>query len=379
MKKTKLYVKALSALFAFLMCFSCFTSFPLAAATPTLSVVAGEVKAGEEITVSINMSGNPGIAGMNAYVSYDSSVLTPVAANQGSALSGAFFSTNFASPTFKASDEQVAFTMYGASNSTNNGSFFTITFKVKSGIEDVSSLITLNCTDVTNQDFDDVSVKTVNGSVKVVAGDEKDDDKDDDKADETTQSGSIKLRTKASKIKYMAGRSSDKFEPDANATRYEVLDCFYELFDVDYMATDKGFKDVSPQYKSKVNLFATAGVVSGYTDGTFKGDNTITRAEFCVFIVNLMGLDISKAKDQGFPDVKGSNWYVPYVNAVAKAGYVKGRDTGMFDPNGLITRAEVATLINRITGVDVDAATTCIYGDVSPKKWYFKQVAAAAK
>lgn len=377
MRKTKLYFKALSAIFAFLMCFSCFTGFSVAAGAPTLSVVGGDAEAGGEITVLINMSNNPGIAGLNAYVSYDSSVLTPTAVNQGSALSGVTVMSNLGASNFDASDELVAITMFGAQDTVKNGTFFKITFKVNKNVSDVSSLISLSCSDATNQDFDEVSVNTTGGTVNVAAGDKKDEDSSSDK--EEPKNGSIKLRSKASKIKYMQGRSSTKFEPDANATRYEVLECFYNLFDVDYMAKDKGFKDVSPKYKSMVNLFATAGVVKGYDDGTFKGDNTITRAEFCVFIVNLMGLDIRKAKDQGFPDVKGTNWYVPYVNAVAKEGYVKGRDTGHFDPNGLITRAEVATLINRITGVDVNSATTCIYGDVNPSRWYFKQVAAAAK
>ena len=384
MKKTQLYFKALSALFAFVMCFSCFTGFSAAAGTPTLSVVGGEVDAEGEITVLINMSNNPGIAGMNAFISYDSDVLTPTAVAQGDALAGVMITSNIKSPDFKASDELLSINMFGPENSPGNGTFFKVTFKVNKGVSDVSSLISLNCTQATNQDLQEITVSSRGGSVKVLALDEKDDNKDDNGSDDTKQ-GNIKLRTKASKIKYMVGRSSTKFEPDANATRYEVLECFYNLFEVDCMAVDKGLKDVAPKYKSMVNLFATAGVIKGYDDNgdgkpdTFKGNNTITRAEFCVFIVNLMDLDIKKAKDQGFPDVKGSNWYVPYVNAVAKAGYVKGRDTGMFDPNGLITRAEVATLINRITKVDVDAATSCIYGDVNPSRWYFKQVAAAAK
>lgn len=392
MKKTRLYFKALSAFFAFLMCFSCFTGFSVAAGTPTLSVVGGEVEAGGEITVLVNMSNNPGIAGMNTYVSYDSSVLTPTAVkqgnalpaavNQGNVLSGVTVFSDLNTPNFD--EGQITITMFGAENSVNNGTFFKITFKVNKDTLDDSSLITLNCSDAMNQDFVTIDVSTASGYVKVIAGEKKDDNKDDEKED-NTKKGEIKLRTKASKIKYMTGRSSTKFEPDANATRYEVLECFYNLFDVDVMAVDTGLKDVAPKYKSMVDLFATAGVINGYDDNgdkkpdTFKGNNTITRAEFCVFIVNLMGLDIEKAKDQGFPDVKGTNWYVPYVNAVAKAGYVKGRDTGLFDPNGLITRAEVATLINRITKVNVDAATTCIYGDVNPSRWYFKQVAAAAK
>ncbi len=382
MKKTKLPIRVLSALFAFLMCVSCFTSFSVAAETATLKAITSEVNAGETVTVTLAMSGNPGIAGMSVRLEYDSDVLTPVSVGEGSAISSSSITSNFDSPTFKASSELITFLLWGASNTYSNGSFFTVTFKAKDIAAEAVSAISVDCVDASNQDGDTVSVKCIGGSVKVLPGEEE---KEEDPKEDETKKADIRLRTKAHKIKYMAGRTSDKFMPDENATRYEVVECFYNLFDVDVMATDKGFRDISPKYKSMVNLFASAGVIKGYDDDgdgkpeVFKGDNTITRAEFCVLIVNLMGLDISKARDQGFPDVKGNNWYVSYVNAVAKAGYVKGRDTGKFDPNGLITRAEVATLINRITGVDVDAATTCIYGDVSPNKWYFKQVAAAAK
>ncbi len=376
MKKTKLSIRALCALFALLMCVSCFTIFPVAADNPIIKVNAGEGKAGETVTVTVSMAGNPGIASMKVLVGYDSDILTPVSAGAGSALAGSAVTSNFGAPEFDPDEGILSFLFIRASNTKSNGSFFTMTFKVKAGTDATAAPITLDCSEATNQTFDDISVTAVGGSVAITPDEEeKEQEKEEEKKDV-----SIKLRTKAHKIKYMVGRSSSKFEPDAYATRYEVVECFYNLFDVDVMVNNsKSFKDVSPKYNAMVNLFASAGVVKGYDDGKFKGDNTITRAEFCVLIVNLMGLDISKAKDQGFPDVKGKNWYVSYVNAVAKAGYVKGRDTGMFDPNGLITRAEVATLINRITGVDINAATTCIYGDVSPNKWYFKQVAAAAK
>ncbi|MBR3965890.1 MAG: S-layer homology domain-containing protein [Clostridia bacterium] len=382
MKKTKLRIRALSALFAFLMCFSCFASFSIAASTATLTAVSSEVTSGDTVTVTLTMSGNTGVAGLNVRLEYDSDVLTPISVDTGSALSGKSVTSNFDAPTFKASSELITFILVNMSDIRSNGSFFTVTFKAKDFDEETMSAISIECIDASNQNGDDVSVRCISGSVKVLPG--EDDDKEEDKEEETTKAD-IRLRTKAHKIKYMVGRTADKFVPDAYATRYEVVECFYNLFDVDVMATDKGFRDISPKYKSMVNLFASAGVIKGYDDDgngkpeVFKGDNTITRAEFCVLIVNLMDLDISRARDQGFPDVKGNNWYVPYVNAVAKAGYVKGRDTGKFDPNGLITRAEVATLINRITGVNVDAATTCVYGDVSPNKWYFKQVAAAAK
>ena len=111
MKKTKLRVRVQSALFAFLMCVSCFTSFIVAAETPTLRVVSSEVNAGETVIVTLAMSGNPGIAGIVVDLGYDSDVLTPVSAGAGSVLAGKSVTSNFHSPTFKASDELITFTL----------------------------------------------------------------------------------------------------------------------------------------------------------------------------------------------------------------------------------------------------------------------------
>lgn len=377
MKKNTFKIKALSAIFAVVLCLSCFSSFAFAATTPILSVSSVEGAAGDIVTVSVFMSGNPGIAGMKVLLNFDKSVLTPVSANSGSGLGGIGVTTNLRDPSQNLNDlDFISFFFYGTTSYTGNGEFFNATFRINKDTKATSSIVSVVCREATNQDLDDISVNTTSGMITI-----KEAAKEDDKTDSGNEAkATIKLRTKASKIKYMPGRSSGNFEPDANATRYEVVECFWNLFEVDVMVDpSKSFKDVSTKYNTMVNLFAAAGVIKGYDDGTFKGDKTITRAEFCVLITNLMGLDISKARDQGFPDVKGNNWYVPYVNACAKAGYVKGRDTGNFDPNGLITRAEVATLINRITGADVESAVSCAYSDVNPAKWYFKQVAAAAK
>ena len=377
MKKNTFKIKALSAIFAVVLCLSCFSSFAFAATTPILSVSSVEGAAGDIVTVSVFMSGNPGIAGMKVLLNFDKSVLTPVSAGAGAKLASTGVTTNVDDPSQNLRDlDAISFMFYRTTSYKGNGEFFTATFRINKDTKATSSIVSVVCREATNQDLDDISVNTTSGMITI-----KEAEKEDDKTDSGNEAkATIKLRTKASKIKYMPGRSSGNFEPDANATRYEVVECFWNLFEVDVMVDpSKSFKDVSTKYNTMVNLFAAAGVIKGYDDGTFKGDKTITRAEFCVLITNLMGLDISKARDQGFPDVKGNNWYVPYVNACAKAGYVKGRDTGNFDPNGLITRAEVATLINRITGADVESAVSCAYSDVNPAKWYFKQVAAAAK
>ncbi|MBQ8208820.1 MAG: S-layer homology domain-containing protein [Clostridia bacterium] len=381
MKKNKSSTKALSALLAVLMCLSCFAYFTFAASNPVLSVIGSEAAPGDLVTVTINMSGNPGIAGMSVDVSFDNSVLTPVSASAGSALVGKGVTSNFDDPSADTSDlDTIFFQLVSMKNVTTNGAFFTITFKVKDGSDAALSAIRINCNDAANQDLDDVYVNTTNGAVTILEAEEDDKKNEDNKDDEDLgQKAEIKLRNKASKIKYMVGRG-DKFEPDEYATRYEVVECLYNLFDIDLMVDDDiSFKDVDAKHNAMVKLFAAAGVINGYTDNTFRGNNTIKRSEFCVLVTALLDLDLGRARDQGFTDVKDKDWFAPYVNICAREGLVQGKGNNRFAPNANITRAEVATLINRITGADVDSATSCIYPDVDPDKWYFGQVAAAAK
>lgn len=378
MKRKIFTFKVLSLTLVLLMCLAGFSGMSFAAASPMFYISGSEAAPGELVTVVVNISDNPGIAGFCADLTYDPSVLTPVSAKAGSALTGGTLTSNLDSSSFDAKDGMISFAYFSAADARNNGAFLTLTFRVNQNADAALSVIGVTCSDASNQNGEDVIVNSRSGAVSIK---EAEKDKEEDTTDkEEEKKVEIKLRNRASQIKYMVGRG-DKFEPDSNATRYEVVECFFNLFDVDVATnnTKSMFKDVDGKHVAMVNLFATAGVIKGMGDGTFQGNKTITRAEFCVFVVNLMGLDIKRVADQGFPDVKGNNWYVPYVNACAKAGYVKGRDTGEFDPNGLITRAEVATLINRITKVNVNAANDCPFDDVDPGKWYYKQVAAAAK
>ena len=86
-------------------------------------------------------------------------------------------------------------------------------------------------------------------------------------------------------------------------------------------------------------------------------------------------VDTANAKAAGFSDVSG--WAAPYINACAEAKLVIGNDDGTYAPSKNITRAELATFINRITGAK--EGTECAYKDVRPTAWYFGFVAAAAK
>ncbi len=190
----------------------------------------------------------------------------------------------------------------------------------------------------------------------------------------TVSETNIALKDDAANIKYLEGRG-DKFEPTANATRYEVIKAISNLFDINTTNAPLALTDVDDEYKALVDLCTAAGIIKGYEDKTFRGNDTITRAEVATMICNVMKLDVAGAEDAGFKDVSG--WATNYVNACANAGYVQGKGDGEFAPSENITRAELATLFNNITGAE--AGTSCSYADVDADAWYFGYVAAAAK
>ena len=103
-----------------------------------------------------------------------------------------------------------------------------------------------------------------------------------------------------------------------------------------------------------ITKWQDAGLIKGYADGTFKPNNSVTRAEFVVMMNNALGFE--DAEDIAFGDVKEGDWY---YNAVAKAvavGYSKGYADGTFKPGATITRAEAAVMIANAAGLEANAA-----------------------
>ena len=172
----------------------------------------------------------------------------------------------------------------------------------------------------------------------------------------------------------MDGRG-DKFEPEAFATRYEVIKALANVFDIKTTNAPLALTDVDAEYKELVDKCTAAGIIKGYDDKTFRGNDNITRAEVATMICNIMGLDVENAKDAGFSDVSG--WAAKYVNACANAKLVNGNGDGTFAPENNIKRNELTVIINNITGAQ--AGTSCSYADVVEGTWYFGYVAAAAK
>ncbi len=102
-------------------------------------------------------------------------------------------------------------------------------------------------------------------------------------------------------------------------------------------------------------LLSELGIMTGYEDGTFRGENNLTRAEFTKIAV--MASPDRKNVQTGhaispFPDVPHALWSAPYITLAAKSGYVTGYLDGSFRPDGTVTLAEATAVFLRLLGYE---------------------------
>lgn len=96
-------------------------------------------------------------------------------------------------------------------------------------------------------------------------------------------------------------------------------------------------------------------IIKGYEDGTFRPENTITRAEMAVIICKMTGItesaaEASKNVDSKFSDVKAGEWYTGYINIATGNGIIAGFPDGTFRPNEVLTLNQVLTLCVKALG-----------------------------
>ncbi|PKM49502.1 MAG: hypothetical protein CVV02_15850 [Firmicutes bacterium HGW-Firmicutes-7] len=98
--------------------------------------------------------------------------------------------------------------------------------------------------------------------------------------------------------------------------------------------------------EAEIQKGITSGFVKGYTDGTFKPNQPVTRAEFSKMLN--MALGVSNTASISLYDVKSSDWYYDEVRKAVAAGYITGYTDSTFKPNNKITRQEAANMISKV-------------------------------
>ena len=158
------------------------------------------------------------------------------------------------------------------------------------------------------------------------------------------------------------GVSANTFAPDAYSKRADFIVMLVKTLGLTDAGTDN-FTDVESgkYYANALAIAKEAGIASGYSDGTFKPEDTITRQDMMVLVAKALEftgaeLDTSTAVLNGYSDAaQVADYAKPYVAALLNAGIANGTDTGIA-PTALITRAQMSVLVANVYDTVLEAA-----------------------
>lgn len=157
----------------------------------------------------------------------------------------------------------------------------------------------------------------------------------------------------------VSGVTADAFQPNAQVTRAQFAAMLVNALELEPSASETPFGDVpaSAWYAAPVAIGVEKGLFSGFADGTFRPNETITREQMAVMLTNAMahaGLAETRVGETEswlarFTDREAiSGWSAESVAAAVRAGLLFGRDDGRFAPADPATRAEAAAIVMRL-------------------------------
>ena len=148
---------------------------------------------------------------------------------------------------------------------------------------------------------------------------------------------------------YMNGYPGGTFGPERTITRAEAAQLLYGLHDDKTGGYSVYFTDVDngAWYAEAVKVLSSKGIIAG-SNGMFEPDRPVTRAEFAAMAARFAGED-GKGVNV-FSDVFADEWYYGAVSCAAQNGWISGYPDGTFRPQNSITRAEAVTIVNKMLG-----------------------------
>ena len=184
---------------------------------------------------------------------------------------------------------------------------------------------------------------------------------------------------------YVVGYSDGTVRPNANISRAEVATIFFRLLKEEVrdgnLTTENTFADVTDgQWHNKaISTMAKLGAVKGRNAEAFDPDAPITRAEFATICARFDKTQISTSSN--FTDISG-HWAEKYIERAATLGWIAGYSDGTFRPSNYITRAEAMTMINRVLCRVPETESNLLPGmitwpDNQPGTWYYLAVQEA--
>jgi len=135
---------------------------------------------------------------------------------------------------------------------------------------------------------------------------------------------------------------------------------------------NSAFADVNnrhPNYEA-IKYLKEQNVISGYSDGTFKPDKTVNRAEALKMLMTAFNVGVGGYSDFNFTDTDKNAWYATSLGSAVARGIVSGYSDGSFKPANTVNRAEYLKILFKTTNMEPNNEITQPYTDVPLSQWF---------
>ena len=203
----------------------------------------------------------------------------------------------------------------------------------------------------------------------------------------TTKAPALTLNTD-DHFAFINGYPDGSVQPEGNVTRAETAAILYRIMgdacQSYYKTNSSSYSDVArgDWYNTYVATLENAGVIADTrTNGKFRPNDAITRAELASMIAQFAGLESASAAK--FNDVGSRYWAAEEIAIAAKMGWINGYPDGSFRPDRNVTRAELMAMVNRALGRTPKSADDLLSGmktwrdNANVNAWYYLDVQEA--
>ena len=195
---------------------------------------------------------------------------------------------------------------------------------------------------------------------------------------------------------YIKGYTDGTFRPNKEVSRAQMAAMLARnlgLTDEDSFVEHGSYPDVPTHYWAfkEIELVRHAGLMSGYNDGKFGGNDNISRAQMATIVHNFVRDRCEQTVDaftfcssltgenqSSYSDVSSSYWAKEAIQYVRQTGIMEGYKDGTFKPNEKLTRSQAVKVLNRLFNHPLkDGNITPTFQDVQPEHWAFYEIETA--
>jgi len=302
---------------------------PLAcAAGTTLKLTAPDKlpDVGQTFTVTAELTGNTGLAAVQISLGYDDSVVECTGIENGALVAGMLAASN---P--HATRDGVGAILAAATTTAvkTDGSLAVFTFRVKAAGDAKLTLADALLSDI------DGKALPLSYSLPALIAQGSGSDSGSGSGSDAEKPGTDNKKSEDDKKSEDEDKPEDEEKP-ADGAQEEVK--------------SGSFRDVTSAHWAfaSVERAAELGLVTGYSDGTFRPDTPVTRAQFVLMLWRMCGKPAA-AKAASFADAS-ADWYQDALSWAVEKGYVNGLSDTRFGPDAPITRQQAMAILFRLNG-----------------------------